>query len=190
MSKSDLQMYLQRGRDSLLWKLEGLGEYDIRRPLVPTGTSLLGLVKHVASVEAGYLGATFGRPFPEPLPWMDEGAEHNADMYAAADESRDYLTGLYRRIQAHSDATIAALDLDAPGRVPWWDPANADVTLHRVLIHMIAETDRHCGHADIIREIIDGAIGWRPDANSLAFATPEEFQAFHDKIERAARAAS
>ena len=87
--KADLGRYLQRGRDALVWKLDGLSEYDVRRPLVPTGTNLLGLVKHVASVEAGYLGATFDRPFPESLPWLDDDAEPNADMWATAAESRE-----------------------------------------------------------------------------------------------------
>ena len=58
--KADLRRYLQDGRDALLWKLDGLSEYDIRRPLVPTGTNLLGLVKHVTWVELGYFGDTFG----------------------------------------------------------------------------------------------------------------------------------
>ncbi len=61
-AKSDLRYYLQSARDALLWKLEGLSEYDVRRPHTPTGTNLLGLVKHVAGVELGYLGDTFGRP--------------------------------------------------------------------------------------------------------------------------------
>jgi len=118
--KADLRRYLQAAREALVWKLEGLSEYDIRRPMVPTGTNLLGLVKHVASVEAGYFGETFGRPFPVPLPWLDEGAEPNADMWATAEESRDQLVGLYHRVWAHSDATIDALALDAVGQVPWW----------------------------------------------------------------------
>ena len=88
-AKADLQHYLQIAREALLWKLDGLSEYDVRRPMAPTGTNLLGLVKHVASVEAGYFGDTFGRPFDEPLPWIDEDAEPNADMWATADESRD-----------------------------------------------------------------------------------------------------
>jgi len=62
--KADLRRYLQDARDALLWKLEGLSEYDIRRPLVATGTNLLGLVKHQAGVEMGYFGATFGRSCP------------------------------------------------------------------------------------------------------------------------------
>src|SRR5256885_16145387 len=95
-AKADLLRYLQEGRDALLWKLDGLGEYDIRRPLTPTGTNLLGVVKHVASVEAEYFGLVFDRPFPEPLPWFAEDAEANADMWATADESREQITGLYR----------------------------------------------------------------------------------------------
>ena len=91
--KADLHRYLQFGRDALLWKLEGLSEYEIRRPMTPTGTNLLGIVKHVASVEAGYLGDIFGRPFVEPLPWFDEGAEATADMWATADESREGIVG-------------------------------------------------------------------------------------------------
>src|SRR5215471_1415909 len=109
--KADLRKYLQTARDALLWKMDGLSEYDVRRPLVPTGTNLLGLVKHVASVELGYLGDTFGRPLDEPLPWLGEDAEPNADMWATADESRDQIVAFYRRVWDNSDGTIAELDL-------------------------------------------------------------------------------
>lgn len=159
--KRDLQRYLQAARETLLWKLDGLSEYDIRRPMVPTGTNLLGLVKHVASLETGFLGETFGRPFGEPLPWFGPGAEPNADMWATADQSRDQIVGLYRRAWAHSDATIGELALEAHGQMPWWSPEESAVTLNLMLVHMIAETNRHAGHADIIRELIDGEIGWR-----------------------------
>jgi len=155
--KATLQHYLDVLRKVLEWKLEGLSERDARRPLTPTGTNLLGLVKHVASTEAGYLGECFGRPFPEPMPWFEDDAEDNADMWATADESIEDILAFYRRVQAHSDATVAALPLDAPGRVPWW--GTPDVTLHRVLVHMIDETARHAGHADIVRELVDGAVG-------------------------------
>src|SRR5688500_8667313 len=96
-SKKDLAHYLQSARDALLWKLAGLSEYDVRRPMVPTGTNLLGLIKHAASVELGYFGATFGRPSDEPQPWFEDGAEPNADMWASADETREHIVGLYRR---------------------------------------------------------------------------------------------
>jgi hypothetical protein len=121
-----------------------------------------------ASVEAGYFGATFGRPFDEPLPWLDDGAEPNADMWATADESREHIVGLYHRVWVHSDATIDTLALDATGHVPWWPPDRSTVTLHRILVHMIAETDRHAGHADIIRELIDGAVGLREGNDNMA----------------------
>ncbi len=186
--KSDLHRYLQVGRESLLWKLDGLSEYHLRRPLTPTGTNLLGLVKHVASVEAGYLGDTFGRPFAEPLPWFADDAEPNADMWATEHESRDQIVGLYHRVWAHSDATIAALPLDAPGTVPWWG-ANSEVTLHRILIHMIAETDRHAGHADIVRELIDGSAGLRADNDNMAPGDQDWWADYRDRVERAARAA-
>ncbi|MGH9262222.1 MAG: DinB family protein, partial [Acidimicrobiales bacterium] len=116
--KGDLHRYLQTAREVLLWKLDGLSEYDVRRPMTPTGTTLLGLVKHVASVEAGYFGVVFRRPFGEPLPWYEEDAEPNADMWATADESREQIVGFYHRVWAHSDVTIDTLELDAVGHVP------------------------------------------------------------------------
>jgi len=177
-------------RDALLWKLGGLSEYDIRRPLVPTGTNLLGLVKHVASVEAGYFGETFGRPFPEPLPWYAEDAEPNADMWATADETRSQIVGLYHRVWEHSDATINELSLDAVGTVAWWPPERREVTLHQVLVHMIAETNRHAGHADIVRELIDGTVGLRPDNDNMAPGDEQWWADYRDRVERAARQAA
>jgi uncharacterized protein DUF664 len=188
-AKVDLADYLQGGRDALLWKLDGLSEYDVRRPLVPTGTNLLGLVKHVASVEAGYLGDTFGRPFGEPLPWLDEDAEPNADMWATAEESPEAIVGLYRRVWTHSDATIKALPLDAVGRVPWWPADRNEATLHQILVHMIAETHRHAGHADLVRELIDGTVGMRQGNDSLAPGGPAWWEGYRGRLEQVARAA-
>ncbi|MBC7724184.1 MAG: DinB family protein, partial [Burkholderiaceae bacterium] len=184
MMKATLHKYLQEGRDALLVKLEGLGEYDLRRPLVPTGTNLLGVVKHVASTEAGYLGDVFGRPFPEPLPWILPEAEDNADMWATVDQSKEDIVGLYRRVWVHSDATIAALGLDAPGRVPWW--TTQEVDLHRILVHVIAETHRHAGHADLVRELIDGAAGLRAFGDNLAPGDAVWWAAYRDRVEQAA----
>jgi len=163
--KQMLHDYLQSSRDALLWKLDGLGERDLRWPRTPTGTNLLGLVKHLAGVELGYFGEVFGRPAPVALPWMADDAEDNADMWATAEESVAEIVALYRQAWAHADATIAALDLDSPGRVPWW--REGSVTLHWILVHVIAETARHAGHADIIREQIDGVAGMRVGATNL-----------------------
>ncbi len=187
--KADLHRYLQTARDALLWKLDGLSEYDVRRPLTPTGTNLLGLIKHVASVEFGYFGATFGRPSDEPLPWYADDAEPNADMWATATETREQIIGLYHRAWAHSDATIDALALDALGHVPHWPADRSEVTLHRILVHVIAETHRHAGHADIVRELIDGAAGLRKDNDNLVPGDQAWWEGYQDRLERAAREA-
>jgi hypothetical protein len=185
--KADLHHYLRAAREALVWKLEGLSEYDARRPLTPTGTNLLGLVKHVSGCEIGYFGETFGRPFPESPPWLREDAEPNADMWAAADESRDDVVGLYRRVCEHSDATIDDLALDAVGEVPHWPEDRKRVTLHLVLVHMVAETQRHAGHADIVRELVDGAAGVRRDNDNLAAGDRQWWSDYRSRLEDVAR---
>ena len=186
--KADLLRYLQEAREAVLWKLDGLSEYDVRRPLMPTGTNLLGLVKHLAGVEFGYFGDTFGRPFPGKLPW-DE-SDPNSDMFAAPDESREFITGLYRQAWAHAEPTIDALPLDAIGRVPWWPSERNEVTLHRILVHVTAETCQHAGHADIVRELIDGAIGLAPERPNLPSEDPAWWGSYRDRVEQAAQQAA
>jgi len=188
--KADLHRYLQLAREALVWKLDGLSEYDIRRPLVPTGTNLLGLVKHVASIELGYFGTTFDRPSDQPMPWFEDDAEPNADMWATADESREQIVGLYHRAWAHSDTTIATLALDAIGHVPWWPGDRGEVTLHRILVHVIAETNRHAGHADIVRELIDGAVGLRDGTDNMAPGDQVWWETYRNRLERVAREAA
>ncbi|UNX54582.1 DinB family protein [Georgenia sp. TF02-10] len=187
-AKDMLHGYLQSSRDAMLWKLEGLSERDLRWPRTPTGTNLLGLVKHLAGVELGYFGDTFGRPSPVALPWLADDAEANADMWATAEESVEYVTDLYRRAWAHADATIAALDLDAPGRVPWW--RQGDVTLHRVLVHVIADTARHAGHADILREQLDGAVGLRVGVSNLPDVDRQWWEDYVARLRRVAEGAA
>ena len=157
--KADLKLYLQGAREALIWKLDGLSEYDIRRPLVPTGTNLLGLIKHAAVWELVYLGDTFGRPSGEPLPWLRADAEPSADMWATAEETSEEIIELYHRAWIHSDRTIDALALDDVGHVPHWPDNECEVTLNRIVMHVISDTQRHAGHADIIRELIDGTVG-------------------------------
>jgi hypothetical protein len=193
--KADLRRYLEIAREAVLWKLDGLSEYDARRPMTPTGTNLLGLVKHLANVEIGYLGDTFGRPFDGPLPWS-EGAEvlgpdgepdPNADLWATADESREQIVDLYRAVWAHADVTIERLGLEAVGRVPWWPTERAEVTLHKILVHVIAETNRHAGHADIVRELIDGTAGLRADNSNLPSNDETWWEDYRNRLEQAAR---
>ena len=186
---SDLRLYLQSARDALLWKLDGLSEYDVRRPMTPTGTNLLGLVKHVAGVELGYLGDTFGRPSGEAMPWLADAAETNGDMWATAEESRDFITGLYRRAWAHADATIEALPLDTIGRVPWWPDGKDELTLHHAVVRVVADTQRHAGQADVLRELMDGAAGMSETDTSLPSHDPAWWAAYRDRLERVAREA-
>jgi uncharacterized damage-inducible protein DinB len=185
--KATLHDYLRRRRSDLLGKLDGLSEYDVRRPMTPTGTNLLGLVKHVASVELGYFGETFGRPPGRALPWFADGAEPDGDMWAPADESRDEVVELHHFSAAHSDATIEALPLDAPGEVPWWPAGRRSVTLQRILVHMVVETSRHAGHADILRELIDGTSGQYAGDQNVPGRPAEEWAAYRARLEEAAR---
>jgi len=185
-AKDVLQYYLTRERADLLSRLDGLGERELRWPMTPTGTNLLGLVKHVASVELGYFGEVFDRPSGEPLPWIEEGAELNADLWATPDETSADIVALLERAAAHTDATIAALDLDAPGRVPWWPAERQQVTLQQILVHMVVETSRHAGHADIIRELLDGTAG--DDRGNLPVQSAAEWAAYRRRLEEAAEA--
>jgi uncharacterized damage-inducible protein DinB len=188
--KAVLHRYLRTSRADLVAKLDGLGEYDAHRPMTPTGTSLLGLVKHVASVEMGYLGEVFDRPVERELPWLEADAEPGADMWATAQESREQIIELHRYSAEHADATVQALPLDAVGEVPWWPPERRKVTLGQILVHLTVETARHAGHADILREIIDGSAGRRPGDPSMPPLDAAQWEALRARIEEAAQEAA
>jgi hypothetical protein len=160
MTADDLRHYLQASRDSVLSSVDGLSEYDARRPLVPSGTNLLGLVKHLIGIEFGYLGDSVGRPAPVTLPWFEDGSVwDNGDMWVKPEESREYVLDLYRASWRHSDESIAQLPLDAPASVPWWPEHRRTTTFGHLLVRVVAETAQHAGHCDIVRELIDGRSG-------------------------------
>lgn len=163
---SDLGHYLQQARDSLVASIDGLSDYDIRRPMTPSGTNLLGLVKHVMGVELGYLGACVGRPAPFTLPWYDDGSVwEGADMWATANETHEHLLELYRKTWRHSDGSFATLSLHTQAIVPWWPDGRRATTFGHLAARVVAETAQHAGHADIIRELIDGRGG--SDGNTI-----------------------
>ena len=182
-AKEYLHDALRWTREALVWKLVGLSDYDIRRPLTATGTNLLGLVKHVATWGARYLGEIFNRPFPEPLPrWQDS---DGSDLWVTEGESREQIIGFYRRAWEHADGTMAALPIDAPGHVPWWP--RPDVKLSSIMVHVLNDTTRHAGHADILREQLDGQTG--VSAGHQEQIDTAAHEAHWAKIEQAAGAA-
>lgn len=168
--KDVLRLYLRAARDALVWKTEGLSERELRLPRTPTGTNLLGLLKHCLNAEAGYLGPTFGRTLPfadELIPFSAYDADPQVDFFATETETADGIRDLYRRVADYADATIEELPLDTLGRVPWWPPDRAEVPLQRVVVHLIEDISRHAGHADILREQVDGAAGLNSRRSNL-----------------------
>ncbi|WP_431894333.1 DinB family protein [Nonomuraea sp. bgisy101] len=150
--KESLHVSLDRHRDAVLWKLHGLDDEALRRPMTPSGTNLLGLVKHLATVEYGWFCTTFGRAI-EPL-WFDV----TEDMSTTPDESTADIVAFYGRARATADRAIEEIGLDDLGTS--WN--GTTVSMRWVLIHMIEDTVRHAGHMDILRELIDGATGDHP----------------------------
>src|SRR5262249_50113334 len=196
-AKEYLPSDLRKARATMCWKLEGLDDYDIRRPLTPPGTNLLGLIKHLTITEAWYFGEVFGRPFPEHLPWRDDNGDARsdgekltayfeykvqlADMWATEHESRAEIIDRYRHMCSHSDATIDALDIDASGYVAWWPRPH--VQLFNILVHVLNETNRHAGHADILREQLDGAVGTEAGSAGMHGRDVSFWQNHHATIE-------
>ena len=172
--KALLHAHLKLNRDALLWKLEGLGENDLRRPMTGTGTNLLGLVKHLTGVEGAYFCDAFGRPRP-PLAWEDDedaAMGQFSDMYAKPDETAAEIVASYRAATAAADESIAALDLDATGR----HHIGINVSLRWMLLTVLLDTARHAGHADIVRELIDGAAGSHREWPGVVPADDEEYR--------------
>ncbi len=187
--KLELVQQLQWARDAVLWKLDGLPEHDVRRPLTRTGTNLLGIVQHLACWELAYFGDTFGRPHGVQLPWDAPGHDPNDDLWVGPDDSRSDVVGLYRAAWAHAAETFDAHDLGDTGTVPWWPEGQQRVTLHQMLVHVLVDTARHAGHADILREDLDGAIGRSRGFDALPDAA-YDWAAHRDRVERAAVAAT
>ncbi|MFE5329289.1 DinB family protein [Embleya sp. NPDC056575] len=150
--KESLLASLDRHRDAVLWKLDGLDDDALRRPMTPSGTNLLSLVKHLAAVEYGWFCTTFGRE-TEPL-WFDP----EDDMTVLPSESTADLVAFYGRARVAADRVVDELGLDDVGTS--WN--GNTVSLRWVLIHMIEDTARHAGHMDIVRELLDGATGDHP----------------------------
>ena len=162
--KETLYVALDRHRDVLLWKLEGLDDEQLRRPMTPSGTTVLGLLKHLAAVEYGWFCQTFGRPTEPRVEALDAAVETDpdADWRVEPDESTADVLAFYARARAAADRAIQETDLEATGTS--WN--GRTVSMRWVLVHMLEEVARHAGHLDILRELIDGATGDHPEIPS------------------------
>ena len=166
--KAVLGEYLQDSREALLWKVEDSSERELRMPRTPTGTNLIGIVKHMANTEIWYFGDVFGREWPSPAERItdEDETDPQADWYATEKETCEGIIDLYRRVWVFAGETIDGLPLDAVGHVPWWNNPTP-VTLERILVHVLVDLARHVGHADILREQIDRTAGLHPRFSNL-----------------------
>lgn len=186
--------YLQSAREAVVWKAQGLDAYDARRPLTRAGTNLLGLVKHLTGVELLYFGWVLGREVADPPSWLTEDAELFADRWLGPDETREQIIDGYRRAWTLSDDAVREAAPDTTGFAPWLPEPN--IPLGRILVHVLSETERHAGHADIVRELIDGSVGRFEDDDELdntrqgrAPVDDPGWRAHRDRVEAAAQKA-
>jgi hypothetical protein len=186
--RETLTHYFTRSFDDLVSKVEGLDEYDARRPLTPSGTNLLGLVQHAGAVVLGYARLPWGRDLGRELMWEDTDDEPDIDLRVLPEVSRDEVLQLAADARAAMTELLAGA-LDAPGEVPWWG-ANGAVTVHRVAVHVVAELARHAGHADVLRELLDGTAGMRPGDPNVIARGADQLDERRARIETDARRAS
>lgn len=157
--KESLHASLDRHRDAVLWKLEGLDDEQLRRQLVPSGTNLLGLVKHLGSIEFGWFCETFDRP-SEWIPWDPEDCD--ADARVRPDETTADILEFYARARSAADDVIMELSLDDQHPTVPGLGSGETVSLRWILVHVLEDTVRHAGQMDILRELIDGRTGGHP----------------------------
>jgi uncharacterized damage-inducible protein DinB len=143
--RDTLRALLQYQRESIVKKVSGVDEAAARRALVGSGTTLLWLTKHMARAESLWIEHRFAGG-QQDLP---DDTVQPGDTLAAA-------VAAYRTIWARTDAIVAASNLDEPCKTVGDE---APVNLRWVLMHLLEETARHGGHADILRELIDGSTG-------------------------------
>lgn len=163
--REQLLAFLGFHRQTILWKAAGLDATALRQRSTPSTMTLAGLLKHSAMAETWWFHQVFaGRPPPEPFASADWASDEDWDWTSALSDPADGLRQLYRDAITRSDAIIAAADLDDLARGT--SGFAGKPTLGWILLHVTTETARHAGHADLIREGVDGAIGWRDDGDT------------------------
>jgi uncharacterized damage-inducible protein DinB len=151
--KTILVSYLDWYREALVRKVAGLSDADTKRRWVPSETTLFGLVHHLAYVERSWFQERFAGRQRLDYPWTDD--DPDAEWHVDDTISSDEAVALYRRECEISKQIVAEASLDDFARHPKYQ----DMMLRRIVVHMIEETARHVGHADILRELTDGATG-------------------------------
>lgn len=185
--KNHLMAYLNASRESVLWKAEGLSDHDLTRPLVPTGTNILGVIQHLAGVELGYFVQCLGQQVEQPrFAALEATDDPEADMWVPAGIPTAEILDYYRSAIDSANKNITDLPLEAAATVPWWAPEKRNTTVGRLLIHMNIETSRHAGHLDIVRELIDGSAGDRQLSPNLPDYDANAWTDLYQKIQLAA----
>ncbi|MGP4111382.1 DinB family protein [Streptomyces sp. 4N509B] len=149
-------------RATLAWKCSGLDAAGLRATVGPSTMTLGGMLKHLAFVEDHWCShALHGRERAAPWRTVDWGADRDWDWHSADEDTPEELRGLWRDTVARSRAQVAEAladgGLDRPAARAWRDGRSP--TLRWILVHLIEEYARHCGHADLLRESVDGLTG-------------------------------
>jgi len=149
-----LSAFLDRYRETILWKLEGVTTEQASARLVPSASTLLGIVKHLAYVERGWFPIYFAGG-PVNYPWAEDEPDPDIDFRVSVTDTIESVSRLYREEIVRSREIVAGASLDDLSKEQNRGPR----TLRWIMVHMIEETARHAGHADILRELTDGAVG-------------------------------
>lgn len=153
--KEMLVAFLEYYRETMIEKATGLSEEQARITPTPGANAMIGLISHLANVERWWFQECFLN-IPEVPPSWGDPADGDWDFHVPTDRTLDEMIAWYRAEWARSNEITRDADLDAVAARAW---GNAVVTMRWILVHMIEETARHAGHADITRELIDGAVG-------------------------------
>lgn len=184
--KQRLRRYLDSSREAILWKAAGLTEQQARQPMTPTGTTVLGIVNHLAFTEFGYFSYCLQRPVHnERAVELFRADDPLADFIVEADVPAGDVLQFYRDAIAASDSAFDQLSLDAPASVPWWG-ADSETSLEHLMVHMCTETARHAGHLDLLREMIDGIAGLSADNDNLPELDAEAWRQHYERLQRIA----
>jgi hypothetical protein len=144
--RETLLAFLDYLRAAVARKLRGCSDEEARRALVPSGTCLLGLVKHLTVAESYWIQRRFAG--------LDTAMPADEGFAVGPDDTADSVLRAYDAAIGRNDELIAGAAIDAPLAL-----GRHGLTLTWVLVHLVEETARHAGHADILRELIDGSVG-------------------------------